>query len=142
MAKRAPKICGKRLDGRSCSKLVDDGGKYCDEHRQSGWSTHPTTKPWAERKDGRTGSTLRAYIFARDGYRCRIDGPSCTWSATHLDRIDNSKGYTRDNCQAACGPCNQWKASYEGHAARGHATDAYHARLQPPRVAGVDTWEA
>ena len=43
----------------------------------------------------------------------------CTYCASKqpveirgVDRIDNAKGYTPDNCTAACGPCNRMKHVY------------------------------
>lgn len=63
----------------------------------------------------------RQRVFDRDGHTCQIRGPRCNGRAEHLDHIDNTRGphYETDaNTQASCAPCNQWKASREGNAAK------------------------
>ena len=73
----------------------------------------------------------RQRVFARDNHTCQIRGPRCNGRAEHLDHIDNTRGphYETDaNTQAACQPCNQWKASREGN----QAAARNRARLRLP----------
>jgi hypothetical protein len=109
---RAPKICCEA----TCFNLVYDGGKRCDEHHQA----------WANKGRVRERTTaahqrFTAEVLRRAHHRCQIGKlDRCVVMASDVDRIDNTQGYTYDNCQAACGPCHAWKSSMEGHAAQGH----------------------
>lgn len=89
------------------------------------WTGDPRTSTTAHRK-------RRQRVFARDGHRCLVNGPRCNGRAEHLDHIDNTlppPHYDAEaNLQSACGPCNMWKASREGNAARA----ARRARLRLP----------
>lgn len=58
-----------------------------------------------------TRKRISAAVFARDSYRCRIQGPRCTGRAEQVDHIVPiaKGGHPLDltNMRAACGPCNQ-----------------------------------
>lgn len=79
-----------------------------------------------------THKANRKRIFKRDNHTCQVRGPRCNGQAQHLDHKDNTltgAAYDADtNLQAACAPCNQWKAAHEGNAARA----AKRARLRLP----------
>jgi len=48
-------------------------------------------------------------VLTRDRYRCQINGPKCTTTATTADHIKpKSEGGTDEpsNLRASCGPCN------------------------------------
>ncbi len=57
-------------------------------------------------------SKVRAQILARDGYRCQVQGPTCTGVGTSVDHIvPLSRGGARldpGNLRAACSGCQQW----------------------------------
>ena len=113
MPPRAPKACGHI----GCTKLVRDGGRKCEDHRTA-WAN--TGKTW-DRSNTKARRELRAAVFKAARWQCQIRTLNvCVITATILDRVDNKRGYERDNCQAACRPCHDRKSSKEGHEARGH----------------------
>lgn len=66
----------------------------------------------------------RAYIFDRDGYRCRAllpDGRRCPNDATDVDHIipNDDDGYS--NLQSLCNPHHKAKSSAEGGKASAEA---------------------
>lgn len=66
----------------------------------------------------------RAYIFERDGYRCRAllpDGRRCPNDATDVDHIipNDDDGYS--NLQSLCNPHHKAKSSAEGGKASAEA---------------------
>lgn len=117
---RGKKICGWST---GCSKLVDSGTRYCEQHRRE----HQWQGVDSKRSGTAEHRARQDRVLARDGHRCQIRYEDiCLGHATTLDHIvalglggDDSD----ENCQAACPPCNQRKASLEGHAARGHAVE-------------------
>lgn len=119
MPKRAPKICA----DATCFTLVYDGGKHCAEHYKpwNGATRHRGVAHREARNDTAAHRRLCARVLGRVGYRCEIKHQGiCIGTATQVDRIDNAKGYSDDNCQAACKPCHVWKTAREGHLAMGH----------------------
>lgn len=122
MSPRAPRPCNER----GCTSLVHDPTRRrCDEHYKP-WDGHRRHKGIAHREFRENTEAHRIFksrVLGACGYRCEIKRPGiCLGAATEVDRKDNQKGYTDDNCQGACKPCHQWKTSQEGHAARGHTT--------------------
>lgn len=113
---RAPKICNEK----GCTALVYEQGKRkCDEHYVP-WQGKAFDK---RRADTDAHRRMKARILGRAGYQCQIRRMDrCTQIATQVDRVDNARDYSDDNCRAACTPCHQWHTSMEGHAARGHST--------------------
>jgi 5-methylcytosine-specific restriction protein A len=109
---KAPKICF----SPGCRALVKDGGSGCPEHRRT-W-----TKPFDKRRsDTKEHRALRARVFARDHYSCRIKYAGiCTGRAEILDRVDRHGDYTDDNCWSGCRPCHLRKTALEGNQAKGH----------------------
>jgi hypothetical protein len=69
---------------------------------------------------------LRAGIFERDGYRCKIAGPKCTTVATQVDHIvPMSAGgapYDSDNLRASCRACNVARSNQRSEAWRNAST--------------------
>jgi 5-methylcytosine-specific restriction endonuclease McrA len=78
------------------------------------------SQSWAKGSDTRW-RTLRAYVLQRDNHLCRIGGPKCISTATHVDHIVplemGGEKYSETNCRAACEPCNTGRrvrvAAYE-----------------------------
>ena len=60
----------------------------------------------------------RLAILKRDGYRCCINGPRCTGTATEVDHIHPGDNHNPTNLQAVCHPCHQAKTQQEAAAAR------------------------
>lgn len=62
----------------------------------------------------------RAFVLARDGYRCRWteDGPRCRQRATDVDHIEAGNDHRVENLQALCSWHHGIKSSREGNAAR------------------------
>jgi 5-methylcytosine-specific restriction endonuclease McrA len=64
---------------------------------------------WSKGSDTRW-RTLRAYVLQRDHNLCRIGGPKCIGTATHVDHVipleQGGAKYEESNCRAACIPCN------------------------------------
>ena len=75
----------------------------------------PVRDKTAERGyDSKWQMASKAYL--RTHKACRIRGPRCTQVATCVDHIvphkrDRKVFWNRKNWQAACGPCNSWKAA-------------------------------
>lgn len=112
---RAPKICNER----GCTTLVYEQGKRkCAEHYVP-WQGKSFDK---RRKDTEDHRRMRQRVLGRAGFRCQVKHLGCVGTATQVDRVDNTRGYSDDNCQATCVPCHEWKTSMEGHAAQGHRT--------------------
>ncbi|WP_448389415.1 HNH endonuclease [Mycolicibacterium sp. XJ1904] len=112
---RAPKHCG--IQG--CQQLARPGQR-CPAHKHR----------WG-RGDKRTGTTQhkarRLRVLKRDGYQCQLRYPGCIGTATicdHIIALGLGGRDADDNCQAACQPCSNKKASAEGHIAQGHTS--YH----------------
>lgn len=63
----------------------------------------PYSWPWPK---------VRAAVLARDGWACRVEGPTCTGRATSVDHIvPLSLGGARldpANLRAACRGCQTW----------------------------------
>jgi 5-methylcytosine-specific restriction endonuclease McrA len=73
----------------------------------------------------------RKRVLERDGYQCQIRGPRCIGTATvkdHIIAVADGGDESDNNGQAACAPCNQWKAQEE--ALRGY--ERRRARLRLP----------
>lgn len=64
------------------------------------WPTiHPPSHP--------AGIKLNKWILYRDNYRCRINLPRCTLTATVADHINpDGAWFNPDNLRAACNNCN------------------------------------
>lgn len=65
------------------------------------------SKNWAKGST-RAWRKLRAYVLARDSYRCQIKLPGCTSAATHVHHT-LGRAVTGDDpryLQAACAHCN------------------------------------
>lgn len=63
----------------------------------------------------------RPLELSRDEFVIIIGNSICSYcsgnldsSGYGLDRVDQSKGYTKDNCVPCCGQCNRWKGRLEG----------------------------
>ena len=59
--------------------------------------------------NSRAWRKVRRQVLMRDGYRCQIRGPRCTYAATHVDHIRPlADGGSHDpaNLRAACLNCN------------------------------------
>lgn len=75
------------------------------------------SKNW-QKGSGRPWQRIRAYVLARDGYRCQLRGPRClTWAPlraqagmpaghAHHTRSRSEAGDDPRYIVAACGPCN------------------------------------
>lgn len=65
------------------------------------WKDIPTT----------VRNRLRALVFERDGYQCKIQGPRCTGRAEDLDHIVplelDGDPTDLNNLRAACRKCNR-----------------------------------
>lgn len=97
--------------------LVPSGTRYCPQHTVP-WENYGSSP---ERSDTAAHRALKRTVLKDARYQCQIHYPDiCDRFATQLDRIDNRKGYSRNNCQAACVPCHKRKSSLEGHEAQGH----------------------
>jgi hypothetical protein len=109
-----------------CPALVYDGARYCDEHYRPwvGHTKHKGIDGREKRQNTEAHRRFKSRVLGAAGYRCQIRKQGrCIGAATEVDRIDNTREYTDDNCQAACSPCHEWKTSMEGHAAQGHNVD-------------------
>ncbi|MFF9088637.1 HNH endonuclease [Streptomyces sp. NPDC014991] len=80
-----------------------------------GWAgstrRHELPDDWPER---------RAYVLARDEYRCRWheDSTVCGRAATDVDHIRPGNDHRPENLQALCRDHHALKSSREGNAAR------------------------
>jgi len=114
MTPRGPKICNEL----GCPTLVYDGKRKCDVHYKPWPNSH--ARATVSRSDDDARRRLRSRVFGAAGWRCQIGySDICTRRAKVLDRVDNLKGYTDANCQAACVACSDRKTSLEGHEAKG-----------------------
>ena len=112
---RAPRVC----NFIGCPNLVhDETRRRCDDHYVPWPNSH--ARATVNRNPTNQHSRLRSRVFGAAGWRCQIHYPDiCTRRAKVLDRVDNLKGYTDANCQAACQACSDRKTSREGHRAKG-----------------------
>ncbi len=62
----------------------------------------------------------RAYVLARDGYRCTAAEhvPECSGTATDVDHVDRHGGDEYANLRALSAPCHKAKTQREAYAAR------------------------
>lgn len=80
----------------------------------------------------------RLRVLERDGYQCQIQGPRCIGIATvkdHIIGVADGGDESDNNGQAACAPCNQWKAQAE--ALRGYKRYRSRGRLPDERHPGL-----
>ena len=65
---------------------------------------------------GRKFQTVAKRVLARDGYECRIKGPTCTGRATVADHIvpwqEGGAWLDPQNLRAACTACNTYRAKH------------------------------
>lgn len=75
----------------------------------------------------------RAFVFERDGYRCRAllpDGRRCPNDATDADHIVENDDDSHSNLQALCAPHHRTKtSSYAGK----QSAEARRKRIRHPR---------
>lgn len=123
---KAPRLCPG--DDGHCTNLIRHAN-YCDDCTPKPWagprtrsSTISGTRAWRH---------LRRQVLDRDDHQCQIrHQDTCIGHATQVDHIISTAagGPEMDptNAQAACAPCNAWKATQEGAASRARR------RAQPP----------
>jgi hypothetical protein len=127
MTPRAPRICPEI----GCSNLVPAGAKRCEEHYT----------PWAgksfdpRRSDTAAHRRLKAQVLQRANFACEIADVGCLGTATEVDRVDRTLGYTLENTAACCHSCHAKKTGREGRAAQlgDDAPDPRGNATPPPR---------
>lgn len=100
--------------------------------------------PWVNGGSPRTTTpehrARRRNVLDRDDHQCRIRGPRCTRIATvadHIVALALGGTDTDDNMQAACAPCNQWKAALEANEAKSRLRNRKRSAPQP---IGTKAW--
>lgn len=85
---------------------------------------------------------VRLEVLERDGYRCKIGGPSCKHQATQVDHIVPIKAggapYDPENLRASCAPCNSMRANQRSENWRRSSTRIM--LVEGPPCAGKSTY--
>lgn len=116
---RAPRHCPG--DNGHCTNLITTE-KYCEDCSQPQHWRGPRTAS-SKVTSTRAWKRLRRQVLQRDQYQCKLRIPGiCIGHATQVDHtISTAAGGAEldpNNCASSCQPCNAWKASQEGAAAR------------------------
>lgn len=103
----AKKKC--RVDG--CETLTSGQEGYCNKHRDLAvYRRYKVLKDSARRKGGlEFDITLSEYEKLVEPHSCYYCKGPLNKTGHNLDRLDNTRGYTKDNVVPCCSKCNTLK---------------------------------
>jgi len=127
------------------SALTRDGFKGCscnkeDPKLSSKKSVYCQYKKNAEQKNLKFNLSLEEFINICNSscYYCGVEDSNekdqhdlfSSWKYNGIDRVDNSKGYIKDNCVAACFKCNKMKSNYTQKEFLKHVERIYNSKIK------------